>query len=69
MPVVHMRMIHHIKHSVVGVSCGDVYTESCSAGIDTIQVQGWSVVEREQAFIELEAATKFAENVRPLNLQ
>ena len=30
--------------------------------------KGWSVVEREQAFGELEAAKKFAENVRPLNL-
>ena len=51
---------------MVVVSCGDDHTESGSAGIDTIQAQGWSVVERKQAFAELEAAKK---NVRPLNLQ
>ena len=55
-------------HRVVVVSCGDVYTESCFAGVDTVQAQGWSVVEREQAVVELEAATKFAENVGPLNM-
>ena len=54
---------------MVVVTCGDVDTESHSAGVDTVQAQGWSVVEREQAFAELEAAKKFAENVRPLNLQ
>ena len=43
-------------HSVVVVSCGDVHTESGSAGVDTVQAQGWSVVERKQAFAELEAA-------------
>ena len=48
---------------MVAVSCGDVHTQSGSAGVDTIQAQGWSVVEREQAFAELEAAKKFAENV------
>ena len=48
-------------HSVVVVSCGDVHTESHSAGVDTVQAQGWSVVEREQPFA--------ARNVRPLNLQ
>ena len=31
---------------------------SHSAGLDTVQAQGWSVVEREQAFTELEAAKK-----------
>ena len=56
-------------HSVVVVSCGNVHTERHSAGVDTVQVQGWSVVEREQPFAELEAAKKFSENVRPLNLQ
>ena len=35
-------------HSVVVVSCGDVHTESGSAGVDTVQAQGWSVVERKQ---------------------
>ena len=48
---------------MVVVSCGDVHTESHSAGADTVQAQGRSVVEREQAFAELEAAKKFAENV------
>ena len=33
-------------HNVVAVSCGDVHTESGSAGVDTVQVQEWSVVER-----------------------
>ena len=42
---------------MVVVSRDDVHTESRLAGIDTVQVQGWSVVEREQAFVELEAAT------------
>ena len=41
---------------MVVVSRGDVYTESCLAGVDTVPVQGWSVVEREQAVVELEAA-------------
>ena len=50
-------------HSVVVVSCGDVHTESHSAGVDTVHAQGWSVVEREHPFAELEAAKKFAENV------
>ena len=27
-------------HSVVAVSCGDVNTESCSGGVDAVQVQG-----------------------------
>ena len=54
---------------MVVVSCGDIHPESHSAGVDTIQAQGWSVVEREQPFAELEAAEKFAENVQPLNLQ
>ena len=48
------------------VSCGDVHTESHSAGVDTVQA-GWSVVEREQALAELEAMKRFAE--KPLNLQ
>ena len=39
-------------YHVVVVSCGDVRTESRSAGVDTVQAQGWSVVEREQAFAE-----------------
>ena len=56
-------------HSMVVVLCGDVHTESHSAGVDTVQAHRWSVVAREQAFAELEAAKKFAENVRPLNLQ
>ena len=30
--------------------------ESRSADIGTVQVQGWSVVEREQEFVELEMA-------------
>ena len=30
--------------------------ERCSAGVETVQAQGWSVVERKQAFAELEAA-------------
>ena len=54
---------------MVVVSCGDVRSESHSAGVVTVQAQGWSVVEREQPFAELETAKKFAENVRPLNLQ
>ena len=37
--------------------------KSQSAGVDTVQAQAWLVVEREQVFIELEGATKFAENV------
>ena len=41
-----------------GCLCGDVHTESHSAGGDTVQAQGWSFVEREQAFAELEAAKK-----------
>ena len=45
---------------MVVVSCEDVRTESHSAGVDTVQVQGWSVVEREQEFAELEAAKKLA---------
>ena len=55
-------------HRVVVVSCGDVYTKSCFAGVDTVQAQGRSVVEREQAVVELVLATKFAENVGPLNM-
>ena len=48
-------------HSVVVVSCGAVHTkhirtEGGLAGVDTVQAQGWSVVERKQAFAELEAA-------------
>ena len=39
-------------YDVVVVSCEDVRTESRSAGVDTVQAQGWSVVEREQAFAE-----------------
>ena len=39
-------------YNVVVVSCGDVRTESRSAGVDTVQAQGWLVVEREQAFAE-----------------
>ena len=35
--------------------------ESRLAGIETVQVQGWSVVEREQAFTELEAAKTLAD--------
>ena len=31
------------------------------AGIDIVQAQGWSFVEREQAFAELEAAKKCGE--------
>jgi hypothetical protein len=31
-----------------------------SAGVDTVQTQGWSVVESEQEFAELEAAKKLA---------
>ena len=54
---------------MVVVSCADVHTEIGSAGVDTVQAQGWSVVERRRAFAELEAGRKFAENVRPLNLQ
>ena len=34
---------------MVVVLCGDVHTESQSAGIDTVQAQGWSFVERERA--------------------
>ena len=45
---------------MVVVSCDYVRMESHSAGIDTVQVQGWSVVEREQAFAELEATKKLA---------
>ena len=53
-------------HSVVVVLCGDVHTESHSAGVDTVQAQGWSVVEREQPFAESNRSSeKFAENVRP----
>ena len=66
---IYVRTVERRKHSVVVVSCGDVHSESHSAGVDTVQAQGWSVVEREQPFAELEAAKKFAENVRPLNLQ
>ena len=43
--------------------------ESHSAGVDTVQAHRWLVVEREQVFAELEAAKKFAENVRALNMQ
>ena len=43
---------------MVVVLCGDVHTESHSAGVDNVQAQGWSFVEREQAFDELEAAKK-----------
>ena len=39
-------------HSVVVVSCGDVHTESGSAGVDNVQAQRRSVVERKP---ELEA--------------
>ena len=46
---------------MVVVVCGDVHTESHSAGVDTIQAQGWSFVEREQAFAELEAVKKCGE--------
>ena len=57
-------------HSVVVVSCGDVHTESHSAGVETVQAHRWSVVEREQAFAELyRSGEMFAENVQPLNLQ
>ena len=56
-PAVVERTILPLKtHSVVVVSCGDVHTESGSAGVDTVQAQGWSVVERKQAVAELEAA-------------
>ena len=41
---------------MVVVSCGDVHTEIGSAGVDTVQAQGMSVVERRQAFAELEVA-------------
>ena len=46
---------------MVVVLCGDVHTETHSAGVDTVQAQGWSFVEREQAFDELEAAKKCGE--------
>ena len=52
-------------HTVVVVLCGDVHTESQSAGVDTVQAQGWSFVERERAFAEfiIEAAKKCGERV------
>ena len=31
------------------------------ASVDTVQAQGWSVVERKQPFAELEAAKKFTD--------
>ena len=40
------------------VLCRDVHTESHSAGVDTVKAQGWSFVEREKAFAELEVAKK-----------
>ena len=45
------------------VLCGDVHTESQSAGVDTVQAPGWSFVERERAYAEfiIEAATKCGE--------
>ena len=46
---------------MVVVLCEDVHTESYSAGSDTVQAQGCSFVEREQAFAELEAAKKCGE--------
>ena len=60
--------INCLQHSAVVVSRGDVHTESGSAAVDTVQAQGWSVVARKQAFAEL-SYEKFAENMRPLNLQ
>ena len=45
------------------VTCGDVHTESHLPDVATVQVQRWSVVEREQVLVELEAAIKFSENV------
>ena len=39
---------------MVVVSCGDVRMERRSAGVETVQAQGWSVVERKQEFAELE---------------
>ena len=53
---------------MVVVLCGGVHTESQSPGVDTVQAQGWSFVDRERAFAEfiIEAAKK---NVRPLSLQ
>ena len=38
---------------MVVVPCGDVRMERRS---ETVQAQGWSVVERKQAFAELQAA-------------
>ena len=49
------------------VSCGDFHTESRSADVGTVQAQGWLVVERERALVD--DATKFAGDVRPLNLE
>ena len=51
-PVVYYIYAYDSPYHVVVVSCGDVRTESRSAGVDTVQAQGWSVVEREQAFAE-----------------
>ena len=45
---IYVRTIHRIS-------------ESRSAGVETVQAQGWSVVERKQAFAELEAAKKLAD--------
>ena len=45
------------------VSYGDVLTENRSADVGTIQAL---VVERERAFVDFEATTKFAENVLPV---
>ena len=50
-----------VKTHTVVVSCGDVHTESHSGGVDNVQAQEWSFVEREQAFDELEAAKKCGE--------
>ena len=43
---------------MVVVSCGDVRTESRSAGVETVQAQGRSVVERKQVFAEYIVAAK-----------
>ena len=47
-----VHMIDHKKDSVVDVSCKHVHTESRSAGINTVQVQGWLIVEGERAFVD-----------------
>ena len=57
------------KDSVLGVSHKYVYMESRSADVDTVEVQGRLMLDRERAFVEQRKGKKVAENAQPLNLQ